>query len=239
MTGLRQPGSNRNASSPPLTILWDNDGVLVDTEELYFQATKAILQTVGIDLAPEQFKEISLKRGESTFTPASQQGFGDEEIARLRTERDQLYEERLGSQSWAVEGVEQVLRCLHGQVRMGVVTSTRRQHFEIAHAKTGLKKYLDFVIAHEDYRRTKPHPDPYLTAMERHGFRPDECIVVEDSERGLTAATAAGLECLIVLSEWTKDGDFRRARKVLENVSCVPEEVLTWAKPPAPTHGSS
>lgn len=225
MTDLPQPSS----SNMPFTVLWDNDGVLVDTEELYFQATKSVLKTVGIDLTPEQFKEISLKRGESTFTLAAQQGFSNGEIAPLRAQRDRLYEERLGSQSWAAEGVEKVLRSLHGQVRMGVVTSTRRQHFEIAHAKTGLKKYLDFVMAHEDYQRSKPHPDPYLTAMERHGLRPYECIVVEDSERGLTAATAAGLECLIVLSQWTKDGDFRGARKVLENVSCVPEEVLRWA----------
>ena len=225
MTDLPQPSS----SNMPFTVLWDNDGVLVDTEELYFQATKSILKTVGIELTPEQFKDISLRRGESTFTLAAQQGFSNEEIAQLRAQRDRLYEDRLGSQSWAVDDVEEVLRSLHDQIRMGVVTSTRRQHFEIAHARTGLKKYLDFVMAHEDYQRSKPHPDPYLTAMERHGLRPDECIVVEDSERGLTAAMAAGLECLVVLSQWTKDGDFRGARKVLENVSCVPEEVLRWA----------
>ena len=50
-----------------LTILWDNDGVLVDTEGLYFRATQTALRKVGIDLTPEQFKEISLRRGESTF----------------------------------------------------------------------------------------------------------------------------------------------------------------------------
>ena len=50
-----------------LTILWDNDGVLVNTEGLYFRATQAVLAEVGVKLTPEQFKEISLKRGESTF----------------------------------------------------------------------------------------------------------------------------------------------------------------------------
>jgi beta-phosphoglucomutase-like phosphatase (HAD superfamily) len=52
------------------TVLWDNDGVLVDTEGLYFQATKTVLQTVDVGLTPEQFKEISLRRGESTFVLA-------------------------------------------------------------------------------------------------------------------------------------------------------------------------
>ena len=211
------------------TILWDNDGVLVDTEGLYFRATQTVLQAVGILLTPEQFKEISLRRGESTFRLAAEAGIGADEIAQLRGERDRIYSDSLAAESCIIDGAEEVLRSLHGQVRMGVVTSTRRKHFEIAHAKSGLTKYLDFIITHEDYHHTKPHPEPYLTAMARHSLQPDECIVVEDSERGLAAATAAGLPCLIVLSEWTKDGDFRGACRVLESIRDVPGEVLGLA----------
>ena len=213
------------------TILWDNDGVLVDTEGLYFRATQTVLATVGIDLTAEQFKEISLRRGESTFRLAAEAGIGAEEIACLRGERDRIYTESLAATSCVIDGAEEVLRSLHGRVRMGVVTSARRQHFEIAHAKSGLTKYLDFVITHEDYQHTKPHPEPYLTAMARYGLRPEECIVVEDSERGLAAAVAAGLPCLIVLSEWTKNGDFRGACRVLESIRDVPGEVLGLVGP--------
>ena len=179
-----------------LTILWDNDGVLVDTEGLYFRATQEVLRTADVPLTAEQFKEISLRRGESTFVLAVERGITDDEIARLRAERDRRYAELLGSQSWAIDGAEEVLRALHGQVRMGVVTSARKVHFETAHASTGLRQYLDFVLTREDYQHTKPHPEPYLTAMARHDLRPKDCIVVEDSERGLAAATAAGLPCL-------------------------------------------
>ena len=210
------------------TILWDNDGVLVDTEGLYFRATKAVLETVGIDLTPEQFKEISLRRGESTFTLAAEARIAAAEIACLRAERDRVYSEMLATTPCVIDGAEEVLRSLHGRVRMGVVTSTRRKHFDIAHAKSGLTKYLDFVLTFEDYRHTKPHPESYLTAMARHGLHPEECIVVKDSERGLAAATAAGLPCLIVLSEWTKDGDFRGACRVLESIREVPSEVAKF-----------
>jgi HAD superfamily hydrolase (TIGR01509 family) len=211
------------------TVLWDNDGVLVDTEGLYFRATQAVLAKVGVQLTPDQFKEISLRRGESTFQLAAGKGIGVEEIALLRAERDRIYAEFLGSQSWAVDGVEEILRFLHGKVQMGVVTSTRREHFEIAHAQTGLSKYLDFVVAREDCEHPNPHPKPYLTSIQRYRLRPENCIVVEDSERGLASAVAAGLECVIVLSEWTKGGDFRKAAKVLTNIRCVPNEVLKRA----------
>ena len=105
------------------TVLWDNDGVLVDTEGLYFGATQAVLKTVGIDLTPEQCKEIPLRRGESTFQLALEGGISDMEIACLQAERDRLYVESLRAQPCVIDGVEESLRSLHGRVRMGVVTA--------------------------------------------------------------------------------------------------------------------
>jgi HAD superfamily hydrolase (TIGR01509 family) len=211
------------------TILWDNDGVLVDTERLYFRACCFVLASVGIDLTAEQFKDISLRRGESVFVLAAHQDMGDGEISRLRVERDRLYAELLRTRECVVDGADEVLRFLQGSFRMGVVTSSRREHFEIAHAKSGLMKYLTFVVAHGDYPRSKPYPDAYLTAMKRFDLQPANCIVVEDSERGLAAATAAGIECLIVGSEWTTDADFPDTCKVLASIREVPDEVLRWA----------
>lgn len=89
-----------------LTILWDSDGVLLDTAGLYFRATQEVLRMVGIHLTADQFKEISLRRGESCFVLAAERGIADDEIARLRAERDRHYAELLGSQSWAIDGAE-------------------------------------------------------------------------------------------------------------------------------------
>ena len=212
-----------------LTILWDNDGVLVNTEGMYFQACKEALGSIGIGLTLEQFKEISLRRGESVFCLAAERGINAETVSRLRNERDRRYTELLTAQLPVNDGAREVLQVLHGRVRMGVVTSSRCQHFEATHANSGLIQYMDFVLTREDYTHSKPHPEPYLTAMQRHGLRPEHCIIVEDSERGLAAAAAAGVDCIIVLSEWTKGGDFSRAVAVFENISGVPEEVLRRA----------
>ncbi len=211
------------------TVLWDNDGVLVDTEGLYFRATQIVLASVGIHLSPEQFIDISLRQGQSTLNLAAEQGIPAETIACLRAERDRLYAGLLHTEPCLIDGVEKTLRALHGRVRMGVVTSSRRQHFEITHARTGLRKYLDFVLTLEDYRQTKPNPDPYLTAMARFGLEPERCIVVEDSERGLAAATAAGLECLIVRTEWSKNGDFAKACRVVDSVAEAGKEIIRRA----------
>ncbi|MBM4088793.1 MAG: HAD family phosphatase [Planctomycetes bacterium] len=212
------------------TVLWDNDGVLVDTEELYFRASRQILAKVGIELTEDVFKEISLKRGQSTMMLAAERGFGPEQLAQLRAERNRIYAESLAVEPLAVDGAEDVLRTLHGKVRMGVVTSTWREHFDIAHRRTGLPRFLDFVITNEEYQHSKPHPEPYLTALERYRIHPADCIVVEDSERGLASALAAGLECLVVLGRWTAADDFPQATRVLPDIRCVPAEVLSRAR---------
>ena len=208
------------------SVLWDNDGILVKTEGLYFQATRSVLSSVGIDILPQQFVEISLRRGESMLQLAEDQGLPPLEIATLRAERNRLYAELLRTNDCVIDGVHEAIARLHKHVRMGVVTSSRREHFEIAHATSGLLPFFDFVIARQDYEQSKPHPEPYLTALERHNLQREECIVIEDSERGLAAAIAAGLRCIVIPDEWTNQGNFADAFKVLHRVSDVPDEIL-------------
>lgn len=209
------------------TILWDNDGVLVDTEGMYFQACREVLGSIGIDLTLAQFKEISLRRGESTFVLAADQDLSADEVAQLRKQRDQRYGDLLRTQPVVIDGVEDVLRSLYGRARMGIVTSSQRQHFEAIHETSGLTRYMDFTLTREDYVQSKPAPEPYLTAMQRHGLRPDQCVVVEDSERGLASATAAGVDCIVVLSQWTRDGDFSDAVAVVEGTAGLLEVIIT------------
>lgn len=209
-----------------LTVLWDNDGILVKTEGLYFEATRSVLSSVGIDILKQQFIEISLRRGESMLQLAEEKGLPPLEIANLRAERNRHYAESLRTNDCVINGVHEAIARLHQHVRMGVVTSSRREHFEIAHENSGLLPFFDFVIAREDYEQSKPQPEPYLTALERHNLHRQDCVVIEDSERGLAAAIAAGLRCIVVPDEWTNQGNFSGAFKVLERVSDVPDEVF-------------
>ena len=101
---------------------------------------------------------------------------------------------------------------------MGIVTSSRKDHFELIHRQTGFLKYFDFVVTSEDVKNTKPDPEPYLKALEISGMKKDECIVVEDSERGLRSAIAAGLKCYIIPTSLTLNSDFSRAEKILNNI---------------------
>ncbi len=203
-------------------ILWDNDGVLVDTEKHYFAASREALARVEVELSAEDFRALSLGAGESVFRLARERGVGDAEIESLRNWRNRRYAELLAGRDCVLPGVRETLAALHGRVRMAVVTSSRREHFEIIHRRSGLLPHFEFCLVREDYRYSKPHPEPYLSALQRLALPAGACLVVEDSPRGLQAAQTAGLACLIIASPFSRPGDFHGARAVLQSCADVP-----------------
>jgi HAD superfamily hydrolase (TIGR01509 family) len=203
-------------------ILWDNDGVLVDTEHLYFEATRVVMSSAGVDLTEQQYVEHFLIEGRGAWHLLQERGAGADEIALLREQRNDVYSQLLRRGPHAIPGVAETLEALRGRYVMGVVTSSRKDHFDLIHEHTGLLQYFDFVLTAGDYPRTKPYPDPYLAAVERSGVGADACVAIEDSERGLEAATLAGVRCIVVPTALTRSGRFEQAYRVVPGVRDVP-----------------
>ena len=203
-------------------ILWDNDGILVDTERLYFRATRQILGTVGVNLTETMYFDLFLVQAKGAWHLAEANGISFARIEQLRAERHALYLKFLQTESMVIPGVEEVLKTLYGKYVMGVVTSSLREHFDAIHRRSRLMKYFAFTLTAEDYTKFKPDPEPYLAAVKRTGFSGEECIAIEDSERGLNAAVNAGLKCIVIPTDLTQSASFRGAYKILNNVREIP-----------------
>lgn len=100
--------------------------------------------------------------------------------------------------------------------------SEREPWAETIHATTNLLSYFDFVLVREDYGKSKPDPALYLEALRRHRLEAAECLVVEDSDRGLQAALAAGIRCAVIPQGLTRGLDFRGALRRLGNIRELP-----------------
>jgi HAD superfamily hydrolase (TIGR01509 family) len=208
--------------SAPRALLWDNDGVLVDTEPLFFEATSEILSDFGVSLSQDVYVDFALRNGRSLFELVSERGVPADEIRDARVRRDARYMELLCLGVTVLDGVRETLEALYGRLPMAIVTASGRAHFEQIHEPLGLLPHFEFVLAEGDYANHKPEPDPYLAAAERLGLEPSECLVVEDSERGLQSAVSAGMRCLVVPSGFSRGGDFRAAERVLESAHEIP-----------------
>jgi len=199
-------------------VFFDNDGILVDTEHLYMEASRNVLAERGITLSEADYIELFMRQNRGLLHYADECGWAADDLLAMRARRNHLYAAMLEREPLVLDGVEETLQALHGRVRMAIVTSSRRDHFDIIHGRTGLLRYFDFVLTDGDYTVSKPDPAPYLTAVARAGVDPASCLVVEDSERGLTAAVAAGLRCVVVPSRLTRGSRFDGAWRVLDDV---------------------
>ncbi len=195
-------------------IFWDNDGTLVDTEPLYFKATKEALKD-HVEITEEFYVHKQLKHGISAFDLLDPL---KADFEKLRAERNALFMQMLKEETPIIDGVLDTLKALHGKIPMGIVTSSRKVHFDQILLSSGIEKYFDFFLTHEDASKHKPYPDQYLKALEVTGFKPEDCLAIEDTERGVVAAKAAGLTCFAVPTPLSSGNDFSKADRVLKNV---------------------
>jgi HAD superfamily hydrolase (TIGR01509 family) len=207
-------------------ILFDNDGVLVDTEGLYYRANREVLAGIGVALDEAAYVELFLRGGVGAWHLAEARGLSAEAVADLRAARDRLYAALLDEVPIAIPGVAELLPALAARYRLAIVTSSEPGPFARTHARTGLLPHFELVLTRADYQRSKPDPEPYLCAVSRLGLRPERCLVIEDSERGLRAAKAAGLTCWVVPSGLTAGGRFEAADAVLPDLAAAAARLL-------------
>ena len=198
-------------------ILWDNDGVLVDTEWWYFKATQRALAELGVVLEEQTYLE-RMVLGKSSWDLAAAMGVDTNLVSVKRQHRDTYYQAYLAHENIDVPGVERVLTSLSKTYKMAIVTTSRRTDFELIHKNRGLVRFMDFVLTREDYIASKPDPEPYLLALSRFGARAKECLVIEDSQRGLQSAISAGIDCAIVYNKFTSNQNFTGARLLLDSI---------------------
>jgi HAD superfamily hydrolase (TIGR01509 family) len=199
-------------------ILWDNDGVLVNTEQWYFAATREALAQLGVHLPIDAYQQIMIQ-GRSSWELAAQAGVDPKQIKDGQDLRDELYRTYLRNNDLRIKGVFEVLSELAQRYQMAIVTTCRRDDFELIHSNLDLLQFMQFVLTREDYAESKPHPEPYLTALQKFSATSSQALVVEDSERGLRAAQAAAIDCAVVDYHFTRGHDFSAAQYRLQTLT--------------------
>jgi HAD superfamily hydrolase (TIGR01509 family) len=202
-------------------IFFDMDGLLVDTESLFLIATRETFAPLGVEIPLDWYIHEGLEKGTSTYELVREKGITEEEFETLRRLRDERHTALLKNIQ-PIDGVLGTLQKLQGKVQMAIVTSSHHTHFDSIMEKTGMRHFFDFVITGEDVTRYKPDPEPYLKAWQLSGKEKEQCLVLEDSRRGVVAAKAAGLTCYAIPDALTKEHDFSIADKVLHSIRELP-----------------
>jgi HAD superfamily hydrolase (TIGR01509 family) len=207
-------------------ICWDHDGLLVDSEYLFFSTTRDVLLEVGVCLSQEHWSDKYLSCGLGTAAVAQGLGVSALQCKALVETRNRLYRESLESSPPLCSAAEDTLRLLHGKLPMALVTGSEREDIDLIHRSTGLLKLFGTIVARSDYDLPKPAPDPYLEAARRLGVPPERCLAVEDSARGLRAAIAAGMRCVVIPGPLTSGQAFEGAYAIEACLDRIPSHVF-------------
>jgi len=199
-------------------VFFDNDGVLVSTERIVFEANKQVLSSMGVSYDLNDFIASTVMTNQGSHGFLRSKGHNEDFIEKFSKTRQSVWDKELGSFDHSIVGVKAALDQL-GNVDFIVTTSAKRSQFLRSHTNTNLLSYFQMIVAREDYVNIKPEPDVYLLALEKSGYQANEVLVVEDTPRGVAAANAASLRVAAIPHDITTGLDFSNADYVLNNIS--------------------
>lgn len=181
--------------TPPRAVIFDLDGVIIDSEPLHERATLAAGAQLGIEVSDDVFDAFRGQTDEAIAAHLAQQANHVDPEAFLAA-KHAAYEALLDELTLMPEVID-FIEALHTWTRpMALVTSTARHDQERTFEQFDLAPYFAVVVTAGDVTQAKPHPEPYRQAVHRLEMEPAACLVIEDSTHGVTAARRAG--CMVV-----------------------------------------
>jgi HAD superfamily hydrolase (TIGR01509 family) len=210
-------------------VLFDMDGVLVDSEELIYLAAKQMFEEHGITVKRDDFIPF-IGTGENSYlgNVAKKYGF-PMDISCDKARTYEIYAQIAPRTLKLLPGVMSFIRkCKNKKLKLAVATSADEIKMTVNLKAAGLYTgVFDATVNGLEVIHKKPHPEIYLKAAKKLNLEPSACLVVEDAVNGIEAARAAGARCLAVTTSFNAE-ELVKADWIVNNLSEVPEVVLSW-----------
>ena len=184
-------------------VLFDFDGVVVQSEPLHMRTFLEILGKYKIEIPIERwYREFAATESRSIFERLSKEYDIKEDIGQLVEARRALYEGYVREGALKeVPGVEGFLRSLRStDMKTAIVSGSHRTNVELALSFFGLNDFFDIVVSADDIPYRKPDPGPYLYTAKKLGIEPKDCAVIEDSVSGCESGRRAGMKLIVMRS---------------------------------------
>lgn len=195
----------------PSALIFDMDGLMIDSERLYFAAEREMAAHYGREIRDEQLwplmgrkpiESLRLLRGILGVEASAEE---------LLEWRNRLMAEKLGRDLGAMPGLVEILDAFRGRLKLAVATGAQREFLDIALDTLDIRGYFDVLQTADTVERGKPDPEIYLLACRRLGLPPAACVVLEDARNGVLAGHAAGCPVIAVPNDYTRGQDFSEA----------------------------
>ena len=187
-------------------VIWDMDGVIVDTREYHFESWHYTFQQHGINFTENDFQQRFGQRNDAIIHSVLKGKVTPENISEIANNKEtyfrKIVKDNIKPQPGAVELIKSLAK--HG-IKMALASSAPPENIELIIGNLGLRDCFQVIIPGEEVEESKPSPQLFLRAAEKLGVKPRDCIVFEDAIAGVEAAKRGGMYCIGVTATNTKD----------------------------------
>lgn len=213
-------------------VIFDMDGVMIDSEPLWEKTERILLARRSIDYSPE-YRDLIVGLNQKDSGRLLRETFS------LRETVDEIISERVDILTGIYEEELEVVASLtpllyelrSSEYLLAIASSSPLRVINFVLDMFSLHQYFDAVVSGECTENGKPHPDIYLHTADRLGVNPSECVAIEDSINGVRSATSAGMYCIAIPDKRLSQGEFEKADLILESMDDLNIGVFESLKP--------
>jgi beta-phosphoglucomutase len=210
-------------------VLFDMDGVLVDSEPFICKAAIMMFAELGVKVSPDDFHPF-VGMGENRYIGGVAEKYGlDVDINKVKARTYEIYGTIVKNNIKALPGAKEFIsRCQKRGLKLALATSADIIKMKVNLEEIGLAgTTFQSIVTGEDVERKKPFPDVFIKAATSLGLNPSECLVVEDAINGVRAGKAAGCKCLAVTTSFAASA-LGEADWIYDSLTDVDDFVINW-----------
>lgn len=204
-------------------LIFDMDGLMVDTETLYFAAEKELARRFDREVKEETLARMMGRKpleSLAIFARELDLNLPPEKLLEMRTE---IMRQLLRQNLRPMPGLYTIINVFFGRLKLAIATGAQQEFLDLIVDSLDLRAKFSVLQASDDINQGKPDPEIYLLTCQKLGFAPQECIVLEDSANGVIAGRGAGCYVIAVPSPQAKGHDFSLAQAIVPNLfSAIP-----------------
>ncbi len=190
-------------------LLFDLDGLLIDSEKVYHRVSYEIAAELGVNLHDGILaKQMGRSPLESMEIFINELGIKSHSAKELVDWRDRMMLEAYAERIDLMPGAQEILRLAKRKFKIAIATGSTRNLVDVVVAKMGIEDSLDLILPSDEISKGKPDPEIYQTAARLLDLQPHECVVLEDSSNGCMAGHRAGCCVIAIPNKYTENQDF-------------------------------
>ena len=213
-------------SAPDFAIIWDMDGVIVDTAKYHFKSWQLAFKKRGVAFTEKEFTGLFGQRNDAIIRTILKREVTPGEIEEIALDKEETFRSSVKGNVMALPGAVALIKTLNGQgVKMAIASSAPPENIQLLLSSLGILECFQHLVSGKEVSESKPSPLLFLLAAKRLGFPPEHCIVFEDAIAGVAAAKNGGMRCVAVTSTNSRD-KLGKADLIVDSLESVNINVL-------------